>query len=329
MGEYGTEFHCFNRGTELTVLIVKGWFMSYPLLFKPVYKEMIWGGSRLNALYGRALPFGQTGESWDVTCRPDGMGIIENGPDAGLSFEEYIKRDTANVLGRRGAEFFKTTARFPLFVKIIDANDDLSIQVHPGGDNGKNEMWYIMEAPSDGHLVIGLKNGTTKADLRKAFENGTVEGCLSTLAVKAGDMVEIPAGLVHALTKGVIVAEVQQNSNTTFRLYDYNRLGLDGAPRELHVEKSLDAIDYGMTGAVKGPVIRNKYFTAEKLVLDGQIKGQSDPDAFSIYTNVSGNCRIVSEGYEIDVPVSRSVFIPSGLGRYELFGKGMLLKSGI
>jgi len=304
---------------------------------------MLWGGNRLNTMYHRNSPYDKTGESWDISCRPDEMGIIENGPAAGLSLADYIARDRTGVLGTRLAK----EERFPLLVKLIDANDNLSVQVHPddsyasgSADTGKTEMWYILTPPTDGHLIIGLKPGITQNALRTAYENGTVEDCLNRLPVAAGDIVNIPARLVHALTPGVMVAEVQQNSDITYRLFDYGRVGLDGKPRQLHVEDALAVADFeGKLSKATIPglsikkgdctqtyAIANKYFAVIKYELTGCLEETSDPAAFCIYTCVEGEVEFLvptaCHPQEIvKLPAGRSVFIPAGLGRYVLCPK--------
>ena len=326
----------------------------YPLKLTPIYKEMLWGGNRLNTIFGRNLPSEKTGESWDISCRPNEMGIIENGPAAGQALADYIALDRAGVLGTRLAGL----TCFPLLVKLIDANDALSVQVHPdddyaasqgGADTGKTEMWYILVPPTNGSLIIGLKPGVTPAILRAAYENGTVEDCLNHLPVAAGDIVNIPAGLVHALTPGVMVAEVQQNSDITYRLYDYNRVGLDGKPRELHMEDALAVIDFEgkipkttVTGhAVKKGdctlthAISSKHFAIIKYELQGSFSEASDPAAFCIFTCVEGEVEIFSGTIGaslngVTLQAGDSVFIPAGLGEYCLQpkkGRAVLLKS--
>jgi len=321
----------------------------YPLIFKPIYKEMLWGGNRLCRLFGRDLPYEKTGESWDISCREGEMSVIENGPAAGWTLEEYIAHDTPGTLGTRLAGH----ARFPLLVKIIDANDNLSVQVHPDDayacasgstDVGKSEMWYILAPPTDGHLIIGLKPGITKEALRHAYESGTVESCLNYLPVSAGDIVDIPAGLIHALTPGVMVAEVQQNSDITYRLYDYNRTGLDGKPRQLHVDEALAVSDFESkipTATVHGHSIKkgkntltyaitNQHFAIIKYDLHESYKEDSDPGAFCIYTAVEGDALILADTYALDLAKGRSAFIPAALGQYVLRpknGRCVLIKS--
>ena len=311
--------------------------MLYPIIFEPIYKEMIWGGTRLAQIFNRQLPSDKVGESWDISCRPQEMGVIANGPLTGVEFDAYIATDRRKILGTR----LENCNRFPLLVKIIDANDVLSIQVHPddtyamlkgGFDCGKNEMWYVLAPPDDGHLIIGLKSDVTREALVNAFANGTVEACMEYLPVAAGDIINIPAGLVHALTPGAMVAEVQQNSDITYRLYDYNRLGLDGKPRSLHIDDALAVTDFDnklSKSVVIGQSIKNgqneliyainnPYFAIIKYVLTSSLAEESDTGAFSIFTCVEG-CAVINAGdFVTEIPAGRSAFIPAGMGGYSI-----------
>jgi len=312
-------------------------FVCYPIIFKPIYKEMIWGGTRLAEMFGRQLPSSKVGESWDISCRPQEMGIIENGPYLGQTFEEYIAKNKVQVLGTQLAN----CEHFPLLVKIIDANDALSIQVHPddaaaqqagNADSGKSEMWYVLSPPDDGRLIIGLKPGVTREKLAEAYESGTVEDCLNYLPVSTGDIIDIPAGLVHALTPGIVVAEVQQNSDITYRLYDYSRLGLDGKPRQLHVEEALAVSDFEERipkRAVPGLRIKkgeneltyticNSNFAIIKYDIFSSLAEESNPAAFSIFTCVEGNVVIEADNMAVEVSTGGSVFIPAGMGKYSI-----------
>jgi len=309
--------------------------MFYPLSFAPIYKEMIWGSNRMAMILNRVLPFVHTGESWDVSCRVDAMSIIENGAFTGMSFSEYIAHNRVGVLGTKVAKQDK----FPLLVKIIDASNALSVQVHPGdkyaaaigsADGGKSEMWYIITPPDDGYLIAGLRSGITRDNLRRAYEMGTVMDCLHRLPVVAGDMVNIPAGLIHALTPGALVAEVQQNSDITYRLYDYNRMGLDDRPRTLHVKDALQVADF--KGIIPKEVshtnvINNHHFTVMKLTLyDDVLPEVTDPNTFTILTCVSGCARITTPTAVVPLPMGRSAFIPAMMGSYSLHGPAIILK---
>jgi mannose-6-phosphate isomerase len=298
---------------------------------------MVWGGGRLRTIYSRDIPFEKTGESWDVSCRENEMSIIENGPDAGTALNDWFARDKTGTLGTR----FADEQGFPLLVKIIDAQDNLSVQVHPDdayvkalGERGKSEMWYVLNAPEDGCLIIGLKDGVTREALEQACvssDGAKVEDCLNYLPVAKGDMIDIPAGLVHALTRGVVVAEIQQNSDITYRLYDYNRPGLDGNPRQLHIGDSLNVADFDGAlpkTAVPGDKIINEHFCVTRLALDGTLTKRSDAEGFTLLTCVEGAFTIItSGGFVTELPLTRTAFIPAGLGGYKVNGKGVLLES--
>lgn len=285
--------------------------MLYPIKFTSIHKKMVWGS-----------------ESWDISCRPDEMGVIESGPMAGFAFDKAISTDPIAFLGRRIAPIYEQKG-FPLLVKIISAKDDLSVQVHPdddyaaanGFESGKNEMWYVMEAPDAGYLIIGLTQDAAPEKLR---ENPM--SCLHYLPVKRGDIINIPAGLVHALTSGVMVAEIQQNSDVTFRLFDYNRIGLDGKPRELHVDDAVNVTDFSARGQLVSEV-KNRHFTVEKYEVEGGIQENSDPEAFCIYTCVEGQFELYANTIRTEMCRGSSVFIPAALGSYTITGRGIFLKS--
>ena len=275
--------------------------MLYPLLFGPIRKEMVWGY-----------------ESWDISCRPFEMSIAENGPLAGKAFGEIIQQDQAAYLGTK-------TKEFPLLVKIIVANDDLSIQVHPddeyaaanGFESGKSEMWYVLETP--GKLIIGLKDGATPQRLVT-----DPMSCLNKLAVKPGDMIDIQPGLVHSMVGGTTVAEIQQNSDVTFRIYDYGRKGFDGRPRELHVEHALAVADFaGRIPKKACSSVVTPFFSVTKLEVVGEVLESTKPESFIIYTNVEGSCAIG----DVALTCRRSVFLPAGLGSFAINGNAVLLKT--
>jgi mannose-6-phosphate isomerase len=286
----------------------------YPLLLKPVYKEAVWGGNRMHTLFGRELPSDKTSESWDVSCRPQEMNIVENGPLAGKTFEEALQAFNQ--------KYDRHT--FPLLIALIDATRDLSIQVHPG----KDESWYIAEAPENASVIIGLKNGVTRQQLETALHaqpnEGAVESLLTYVPVKKGDFIHIPAGVVHALCAGIIVYEVQQNIDITYRLYDYNRPGLDGKPRELHIAQALEIIDF--SGNYEA---RSKHYSVEILTVDGECTMHTGPGTFHTLTVVEGDCTIKTAAHAVRAAVSRSVFVPAGMGGYVINGTCKVLKSTI
>ena len=332
---------CYNKRIRRERVI-----QLYPLTFDPIYKEMVWGGSQLADLFGRTLPSPHTGESWDVSCRPDEMSVVSNGTDKGKTLEAVIRQDPEGVLGKRMAG----RETFGLLIKLISANDNLSVQVHPDDSYarrveqkpfGKTEMWIVLDAPKDAYLIVGLKDGVTQDVFRRAIETGEVEDCLEKVPAKPGDVFYIPAGLIHALTSGIVVAEVQQNSDLTYRVFDYNRVGLDGKPRPLHVEKAIDVSDF--TGALsKEPVVgvvteqdgntwvdytSSELFALWKVDVKERLTEQSDPDRYFIYTCLEGSCEVRGGTDSIRIGKGDSCFIPAALGTFKIEGACVLLKT--
>jgi mannose-6-phosphate isomerase len=240
--------------------------MLYPLTFHPIFKERVWGGRNLERLYQKNLPPDQPfGESWEITDRPEGVSIIANGPLAGQSLRQLMEHSRRQVLGRTAAEH----GPFPLLIKILDAAETLSVQVHPpasvaaslGGDP-KTEMWYIADAAPEAALYVGLKRGVTRADFERQIRDGTVADCLHKIPVRPGDAMFLPSGRLHAIGGGNVLFEIQQNSDTTYRVFDWNRMGLDGKPRALHVAESLASIDFSDT---EPDLIRSAYSRNAKM----------------------------------------------------------------
>jgi mannose-6-phosphate isomerase len=222
--------------------------MLYPLTFKPIFKERVWGGRNLERLYKKPLPPGvPIGESWEISDRPGDASVIANGPLAGKDLRWLMENHAEELLGPTHGD----DERFPLLMKILDAQEKLSLQVHPPaskaakmGGEPKTEMWYIAEATPDADLFVGLKRGVTAKEFEAKIHDGTVADCFHRLAVKTGDVMFLPSGRVHALGAGNVIFEIQQNSDTTYRVFDWNRVGLDGKRREVHVAQSLASIDF-------------------------------------------------------------------------------------
>jgi mannose-6-phosphate isomerase len=222
--------------------------MLYPLTFKPIFKERVWGGRRIETLFGKPLPANAPiGESWEITDRPEGVSEIANGPLAGKTLQWLMENHAGDVLGKSRA----STKAFPLLVKILDCSDKLSLQVHPPagkakelGGEPKTEMWVFVEATPEADIFVGLKRGVTRQEFERKTRDGTVAECFHRIPVAAGDVMFLPSGRVHALGAGGVVFEIQQNSDTTYRVFDWNRVGLDGKPRELHVPQSMASIDF-------------------------------------------------------------------------------------
>ena len=222
--------------------------MIGPLFFKPVYQERVWGGRSLASDLGRQLPEGQViGESWDIVDREEAQSVVASGPFAGQILRKIIEENTEEVMGPH----FDGERAFPILVKWLDCQDRLSLQVHPPESiaaslqgEPKTENWYIASASEDASLIVGLKNGVTREQFEAAIEEQTLESCVHRFGVEVGDSILVGSGRIHAIDGGNLILEIQQNSDTTYRVYDWGRVGLDGAPRQLHVEESLQSIDF-------------------------------------------------------------------------------------
>lgn len=315
----------------------------YPLKFKADLKERVWGGRALKQ-FGLELPDGAIGEGWMISDHPNGVTTVLNGPLAGAGLDEVLKKYGSDWFGASG--FSPKTGRFPLLIKWLDCNDDLSIQVHPTDsyenlppeESGKTEMWYILDAKPGATVIYGLKEGVDRASLKTFIENGSILDALNVIPVEAGDAFFIPAGTVHALCSGVLVAEIQQNSDTTYRLYDYNRLGLDGKLRELHIEDSLNVIAYDGAGAqhIKTDSIHagewlnlaaSPYFLVDKGIVEGSMKLYTPSHSFVILIIAHGEGRLIYEDGEMSAKAGECFLLPAGMGTYELIGNMSVIRS--
>ena len=244
-------FHC-GKGFHLLIYMDKT--ALYPMEFGPILKQMIWGGNRILSYKSLVLNMSNIGESWELSGVPGNESVVSNGEFAGRTITELIKEYGAELLGRHVYETYGEN--FPLLIKFIDARDDLSIQVHPddtmaksvhGQPFGKTEMWYVVSADKDAHLMSGLSVEITPEEYVSRVENNTITDVLCDYKVQSGDVFFLPAGRIHSIGKGCFIAEIQQTSDLTYRIYDFGRLGLDGNPRELHTELAKDAIDYSVS----------------------------------------------------------------------------------
>lgn len=223
--------------------------MLYPLTFQPIFKDRIWGGRELERLYAKKLPgTAPIGESWEISDRPGDASVVTNGPLAGTNLRTLMEQHSREILGSAAPA---AAGRFPLLCKILDAREKLSLQVHPPADRAaalkgepKTEMWYIADAAPGASLYVGLRAGVTRAQFEQKIQDGSVAECFHRIPVQAGDTMFLPSGRVHAIGDGLVIFEIQQNSDTTYRVFDWNRVGLDGQPRELHVGPSLASIDF-------------------------------------------------------------------------------------
>lgn len=271
-----------------------------PLIFTPLYKERIWGGRTLASHFGRSLPSETSiGESWEIVDREDAQSVVSAGALAGKTLQELWKNFRSEIFGERYAAW---EGRFPLLCKILDARDRLSVQVHPPATiasqlhgEPKTEMWYFFACDSGSLVYAGLRPGTTRDDFEHKLRTGEIEDCIQALPTQAGDSIFIPSGRLHAIGGGNLIAEIQQNSDTTYRVFDWNRVGLDGKPRELHIEKALLSTDFSdlaptLHHTQEGTLAVCPYFCVERHVLTKPKKLTSSGD-FAIVTMVSGQAQ--------------------------------------
>lgn len=310
----------------------------YPIKLKPAFKDYLWGGTRLRDDFGKDCDFDKIAESWELSCHKDGNSVVADGEFAGLTLAQYIEKEGKSVLGTNCEKF----ENFPILIKLIDAKDNLSVQVHPNneyaqrveGEYGKTEMWYVVDCDEGASLLYGFKHNITKEEFRERIENNTLLEVTNSVPVKKGDVFFIEAGTLHAIGKGILIAEIQQNSNTTYRIYDYGRVGADGKPRQLHIDKAVDVTNLcpakpypqsepvDMGGWTKKRLAKCEYFTVDVINVDTSAALEADKSSFVNILVLDGGCVLSSEGNDaVELKKGDSVFIPAGLGKFELTGK--------
>lgn len=310
----------------------------YPLTFAPVFKDYPWGGRNLATRLGRALPEGIVAESWEIAAHPNGASVVEQGPLAGLSLADVLDLWGTALVGTRNAQA-QRMGRFPLLIKLLDANSWLSVQVHPddvyalthAGDFGKTEMWVVLHAEPGSELIFGFAPGVDRARFEEALVQGNPEPCLHRLPVCTGDVIFVPAGAIHALGPGIIVAEIQQNSDTTYRIYDWGR------PRPLHIAQALDVLDFSLIAP--GPVTPQRvadvprteligactYFRTERIYLQPGDAwcGECTGETFEIWGVIDGEVTVTAldcagEAACCTLRAVGWVLLPAALGRFRM-----------
>jgi mannose-6-phosphate isomerase len=310
----------------------------YPLTFTPVLKDYLWGGRNLERL-GRNLPDeGVIAESWEIAAHEDGASVVKNGRFAGTSLTEIHAKLGIELTGRR-CTWAEERGKFPLLIKLLDASRPLSVQVHPqdeyalaheGNELGKTEMWVVLDAEPGAEVILGVKSGTTPDAFRQAISDGRLEPFLHYVAVQAGDHICVPAGSLHAIMGGLLIAEIQQNSNTTYRVYDWNRAGADGRPRTLHVDKALDVINFAQVepqlhppqlievydGISREWLCQNRYFTAERITMekDSVFEGECTGETLEIWGTIAGSAEVNA----VSLPAVNFALLPAALGKYSI-----------
>lgn len=310
--------------------------ISYPIKFQPILKEKIWGGEKLAKILNKQSENINIGESWEISDVKEDISIVVNGELKGQSLQELIKTYRAGLVGENVYKNFGDN--FPLLIKFIDAKEALSIQVHPNDDLakerhnsfGKTEMWYVMQAEDEGDLIVGFNKNSSKEEYVEHLESKQLLKILNQEKVKKGDVYFIPTGRVHAIGAGVLLAEIQQTSDITYRIYDWDRLDDKGKSRELHTELALDAIDYSSqekyTTEYKKEtnkstlVVDCNYFTTNLLTVNGEVNlNYSDKDSFIIYMCVAGEVVInYKDSKQERLVKGETILIPANLNEYRI-----------
>ena len=310
--------------------------MLYPLKFEPILKRPIWGGNKLKELFGKGPDSEEPiGESWELSGLPGHESLVVNGLLAGNTINELLEIYMDELVGAKVFEQFGN--EFPLLFKFIASSDTLSIQVHPNDEMaaahnamGKTEMWFVIDAEEGSELILGFNKQMDKESCLAHIENNTLETVLNKVKVKKGDVFYIPAGMVHAIGKGILLAEVQQASDITYRLYDYGRVDNNGQARELHIEEALEAINFDDTFDAKVgyqeknntpiPLVSCDYFTVNLYQLDNPlIKDLSEIDSFVVYMCLDGACTIKWDAGELPLCKGETVLVPAEMREVELF----------
>lgn len=305
-----------------------------PMFLDPEFKETIWGGTKMMTIFSKKIPSAHTGESWEVAARENGNSKIRNGRNAGKTLAEAIEENPVEILGY--SAMGKGEYHFPLLIKIIDADKDLSIQVHPDDEqakvlegpqgSGKTEMWYVVDAEPDAQLIYGLKKSMTKEQFAEAIASNTLENYVNYVPVKKGDTFFIPAGTLHAIGEGILITEVQQNSDTTYRVYDYGRVDDEGNPRALHVDKAievtnLDAVDGdGKVNIDEGVVC--PYFQVYRRNLKGIQEIAVTSDRYQIIMILEGSGKIDGTPFR----KGDTIFLPAAGETVGLEGRAVYLQ---
>lgn len=302
-----------------------------PLTFRPLFKERVWGGTRLAEVFHKPLPPGAViGESWEISDRPEGVSVVAEGPLAGRDLRWLMTQHSRELLGRDAAP----GERFPWLIKLLDASDDLSLQVHPPAEkastlNGepKTELWYFADTRPGARIYVGLRQGVSREEFERRIADGTVAQCFHVHETKPGDVMFVPSGRVHALGGGNLVVEIQQNSDTTYRVFDWNRVGLDGQRRELHVEPSLASIDFDdfepplvrtppgpFPGGTQRRLVDHELFRIDELVCSPGVVPDERPVGGPVVLGVvRGSLSVRGADQTVAVPAGGFVLLPAAL----------------
>jgi mannose-6-phosphate isomerase len=316
-------------------------FTLYPLQFKPILKERIWGGVKLKTVLNKAIVSNKTGESWEISTVKGDVSVVSKGVLEGKSLNDLINSNPEAILG---TDVYKRFGKqFPLLFKYLDAREDLSIQVHPNDELakkrhnsfGKTEMWYVMQADENSKIIVGFKENSNAEEYLENLKNKTLLSILDKVEVKSGDVFFLETGTVHAIGAGLVIAEIQQTSDITYRLYDFDRVDNQGNLRELHVDLALDAINYNKIDTKKryntilnqsNSVVDCPYFITNFLPIDGKIEVNKTGETFKVYMCVDGSFELECNGTKFEYKKGDTVLIPAALNNFMLNGKASVLE---
>ena len=308
--------------------------MLYPLKFQPILKDKIWGGQKLQQILNKPTYSTEAGESWEISDVEGDTSVVSNGTMAGTSLKSLMELHTTDLLGHKNFQQFGT--KFPLLIKFIDAKSDLSVQLHPNdalakarhNSFGKTEMWYVVQADPDSNLIVGFNQPMTKELYLKHLEAKTLESILNFDTVEAGDTYFIEVGRIHAIGAGVLLAEIQQTSDVTYRVYDWDRVDSKGNHRELHNDIALEAFDFDMPDNYRvnysldaqrsTELVSCPYFTTNVLEVKTSLLVENNHDSFMIYMCVEGSAIVKIEGHQTEFSKGETVLIPAGIKSFSI-----------
>lgn len=313
----------------------------YPLQSDPILKERIWGGEKLKTVLNKNSTSVITGESWELSTVPGDVSVISNGSLKGISLEELINNQPDEILGTKVHERFGK--QFPLLFKFIDAREDLSIQVHPNDELaqqrhdsfGKTEMWYVMQADEGARIIVGFKKQSNQEQYLENLKNKNLLSILDQVAAKEGDVFFLETGTVHAIGAGILLAEIQQTSDITYRIYDYDRVDNEGKTRELHIDLALEAINYSVVDTQKkykteknifNDVVDCPYFTTTILPLQGSLEIEKTSESFTVYMCVEGYFEIEYDHQKYSYEKGATILIPAALNTFRISGNASILE---
>ena len=313
----------------------------YPLVFEPILKERIWGGTKLQTILEKNINSQNTGESWEISTVTDDISIVKNGLFQGKTLNELLEKHPEEILGTKVYKQFGK--QFPLLFKFLDAREDLSIQLHPNDELakkrhnsfGKTEMWYVMQADEGARIIVGFKEKSSSEEYLQHLENKTLTTILEEIPVKKGDVFFIGTGTIHAIGAGIVIAEIQQTSDITYRVYDFDRKDVQGNTRELHIDLALEAISYDKVETKKkynktintsNETVNCPYFTTNFIPLEGELEFKENSSSFKVFMCTEGEFDLVYNKQKQSFKKGETVLLPAAITDYILVGKASILE---